>query len=67
MVDYQHTASFVFPSQAARLEAAQQCRQRQLLGAQLEVIGSGTMQWSRDRDRCVNVSDGVCSSGLQRS
>lgn len=44
--------------QVAKQEAAQQAYQRQVPNATIEIIGNGTMAWSRDRDRCINVSDG---------
>ena len=45
-------------SQAAKQEAAQQAYQRQVPTAAVDIIGSGTMTWSRERDRCIDVSDG---------
>jgi hypothetical protein len=32
--------------------------QRQVPTAAVDIIGSGTMTWSRERDRCIDVSDG---------
>lgn len=52
--------------QAAKLEAAQQAQQRHVPLASIEIIGSGVMTWSRERDRCINVSDGELSMSARR-
>lgn len=44
--------------QAAKREAAQQAMKRQVPGANLETIGTGVMEWSSERDRCLNVCEG---------
>ena len=30
--------------------------QNRLPGPRLELLGSGTMEWSRERDRCLNIT-----------
>lgn len=43
-------------AKALEQEVAKEASSRKLPLPRVEVLGSGMMQWSRDRDRCLNIS-----------
>lgn len=45
--------------QAAHKEVAQVCSTRRVPPVTTQLVGGGVMEWSRDRDRYLNVSEGV--------
>ena len=45
--------------QAAHKEVSQVCSTRRVPAVTTVLVGGGIMDWSRDRDRYLNVSEGV--------
>lgn len=53
--------------QAAHKEVAQVCSTRRVPPVTTQLVGGGVMEWSRDRDRYLNVSEGRVVMGSHSS